>query len=464
MSCLEGNADWASRTFGDAKLGDQRRVDRLVAMATRVAERPGGTVTGVFGSSAEREGAFRLLESEAASPHAIGRAAFDATARACGGSQRLYVSVDASSLTLTDNILSRELGRIGTRHPARGLLVMSALAVDERGTTVGLLDQRWWARDHPLLLRKGQALKCIGTRYKDRETRHWLDTLSDCDDRLRELASGVQPWYQLDRGADCWPIFQLALKRELLITIRATHDRRLLGPEGEILHLWEEVTRQRVLGRYKLLIPRPGRLPRKATIALQSCRVAIHARVGSKRREVFTLNVVMARETGRFRTDRISWVLLTTHPVGTFEDARAVVHGYALRWRIEDFHRAWKRGICNVEKSQLRSRNAIIKWATLLGTVAARALRLAQLIRTAPDIPASSEFTNYEIEACYVLAKRKRDRRKTISVGELIALIAELGGFANKYSGTPPGATVIGRGLESVLVMARGLQNMDEIR
>ena len=464
MSCLEHGVEWASRTFGRAKLGDQRRVDRLVAMAERVAERPAGTVSAVFGNGAEREGAFRLLENDAAAPEAIRRAAFESTARACAESRRLYVAVDGSSLTFTDTTLSRELGRVGTLHPARGLHVMTALAVDERGTAVGLLDQRWWARDQPLIQRKGKALKCIGTRYKDRETRHWLDTLADCDDRLRESAPDAQAWYQLDRGADCWPIFQLALERDLLITIRATHNRRLLGPNGENLRLWRELRRQPVLVRYQVLVPRLGRPPRIAEIALRSCRVDIHARVGSKRRQVFTLNVVMAEEQGRRQGDRICWVLLTTHPVDTRDDARAVVQGYALRWRIEDFHRAWKRGVCNVEKSQLRGRNAIIKWATLLGTVAARALRLAHLLRTAPDIPASTEFSSYEIEACYILSKRKRDRRKTISLGDAISMIAELGGFANKYSGKPPGPTVIGRGLEAILTMARGLQNMDEMR
>lgn len=464
MSYREGNEDWASRTFGHAGLGDQRRVDRLVAMAARAAERPAGTVTQVFGNSAEREGAFRLLESDAASPNAIRRAAFEATARASNGERRLYVAVDGSSLSFTDTLLSRELGRVGTLHPARGLLVMSALAIDERGTAIGLLDQRWWARDQPVVRRTGKAIKCIGTRYKDRETRHWLDTLADCDDRLRDHAPGAQAWYQLDRGADCWPIFQLALERELLITIRATHDRRVLGPNGENLRLRREVKRQPVLGRYHVMVPRLGRPPRRAEIALRSCRVAIHARVGSKRREVFALNVVMAEETGRRQGDRICWVLLTTHPVTTRADARAVVQGYALRWRVEEFHRTWKRGLCNVEKSQLRGRNAIIKWATLLATVAARALRLAHLLRTSPDIPASTEFTTYEMEACYALSKRKRDRRKAVSLGELISIIAELGGFANKYSGKPPGATVIGRGLESVLTMARGLQNMDEMR
>jgi hypothetical protein len=464
MTYREEDAEWAERTFGHAQLGDERRVERLVAMAARAAERPAGTVPQVFNASSEREGAFRLLENDAVSPDAVCRAAFKATAEACDKSTRLYVAIDGSSLTLTDRAERRDLGRVGTSRPARGLQVMSALAIDECGAALGLLDQRWWARDHQPFRRKGKAITCKGKRYLDRETRHWLETVSDCDDRLQESAPDAEPWYLLDRGYDCWPMIQLALERKLLITIRAAHNRRLLGPDGERRYLWPEIKRQRVLGRYEVMVPRRGRAPRRAQIALRACQVTINALVGSSHRETFTINVVMAEETGRRQKDRISWVLLTTHPVATRDEAHAVVRAYQLRWRIEDFHRAWKRGHCNVEQTQLHSRNAIIKWATILATVAARALRLAHLLRTTPDTPASTEFTEYEIEACYILKKQRRDRRKTVLLGELLTMIGDLGGFTGKYSGKLPGPTVLGRGLDRVMVMATGLQNMEEMR
>jgi hypothetical protein len=150
--------------------------------------------------------------------------------------------------------------------------------------------------------------------------------------------------------------------------------------------------------------------------------------------------------------------------VDTFQDALAVVRGYTMRWRVEEFHRAWKRGLCNVEDNQLRSRSAIIKWATVLAAVAARAVRLAYLLRKSPDLPASTEFTAYEIDAAFILLKRERPRRKKVTVGEVIELIAEIGGFAHKYAGGFAGPTVIGRGLDRVQILATGLKNMAEMR
>ena len=459
---------WARLVFGGAQLGDRRRVERLVLIAQRAAAQPTGTVTGVFKTSAEQEGAFRLLESDDVAASAVQRSMFEATARVCATEQRIYVPIDGSSLSLTDLAARRELGRIGSKGNTRGLEVMSAFAVGESGRPLGLLDQRWWARDHEPRKRDKYQSQCINNRHLERETRFWLETLSASEEHLADNASRTCAWYQMDRGADCWPLFQHVLEKKLLVTVRSNHNRRVVGPDGPAgkrRYLRQELERQRVTGRYTLEVPRRGRTGRRrANIALRACKVKISARISSNHRKIFEFNAVMVRETQR-RPDRICWVLLTTHPIETRKDIEAVVHGYALRWRIEDFHRAWKRGHCNVEKTQLRDRSTIVKWATILAAVASRALHLAHILRTNADLPASTEFTEYEIEACFILSEKPRDRRKSLSVGDVLKLIAELGGFGNRYyGGKLPGPTVIGRGLKYMEPMSRGLRSMDKMR
>jgi hypothetical protein len=371
---------WARATFGGAVLGDRRRVERLVAVAARAAAQPTGTVTGVLQTSAEQEGAFRLLESEAVGAGAVQRAAFEATARCCASDALVYVPIDGSSLTLTDFARRRELGRVGSKAKTRGLEVMTALAVNEQGCPIGVLDQRWWAREHEPRKRDKYQSQCINKRYLERETRFWLETLESCEERLADHTQQTKAWYQLDRGADCWPVFEHALDQELLITIRSNHNRRVMGPDGpkgERRYLRQELERQRSIGSYEIEVPRRGlRGRRRATITLRWCKVQISARISSNHRKIFEFNAVMAREALR-RPDRICWVLLTTRAIEGRDDVEAVVRGYMLRWRIEDFHRAWKAGHCNVEKTQLLGRSTIIKWATILAAVAARALHLA---------------------------------------------------------------------------------------
>ena len=129
--------DWSRDTFGGAVLGDVRRTERLVAMAAAVASNPAGKVTQVFASGADREGAFRLLENDDVHSARVSDAVFDASAQMCADEAFVYVAVDATSLTLTDRKKRRELGRVGPAFPTRGLHVMSALAVDPLGATVG---------------------------------------------------------------------------------------------------------------------------------------------------------------------------------------------------------------------------------------------------------------------------------------------------------------------------------------
>jgi hypothetical protein len=425
-------------------------------MAAQAASTPAGRVTEVFKSSAEREGAFRLLESAAVSADRVAAAAFEATAQRCNGEKLVYVALDGSTLTLTDRKKHRELGRVGA-YAGRGLHVMTALGIDERGTTCGLLAQHWWARTE----KRTKRAKCYGKRYLERETRYWLDAINSVQARLTEHAPQTRAWYQLDRGADGWPIFALAVEQQLLLTVRSCHDRRLIDEQGRRVYLRETLRKAPILGYYNLQLPeRPGRPARKVQMAVFACTVTLNAQVGHQKWRNITLNAVLAQEVG----GKLSWSLLTTAPVATLGQAMAVVEGYTLRWRVEEFHRAWKRGCCRVEESQLQRRGTLIKWATILAAVAARALRIAQLLRSSPDIPASDEFTDYEIAATFALARKKLDRRRSFSFKEIVDMIADLGGFANKYSGGKPGPTVIGRGLERVVLIAKALKNIDELR
>ena len=55
----------------------------------------------------------------------------------------------------------------------------------------------------------------------------------------------------------------------------------------------------------------------------------------------------------------LEWFLLTTLPVQSREDAERMLRWYALRWRIEDWHRVIKSG-CRVERLAVRPRWRLI--------------------------------------------------------------------------------------------------------
>ncbi len=72
-------------------------------MAASLAGRAAGTVTEAFADSADREGAYRLLSNEAVSSEQLLAGVCQATALECTDHPTVYVSVDGSSLSLTDH-------------------------------------------------------------------------------------------------------------------------------------------------------------------------------------------------------------------------------------------------------------------------------------------------------------------------------------------------------------------------
>ena len=131
--------------------------------------------------------------------------------------------------------------------------------------------------------------------------------------------------------------------------------------------------------------------------------------------------------------------------------------GWAMLFSVlEEFHRTWKTGGCKVEDTQLRSRDAVIRWATILAVVAARIERLKRLGRQQPERPASDELSAVEIEVLLVLKRRQKKRTEHVPDGvptmaQATRWIADLGGYTGKSSGGPPGSITIGRGLERLL-------------
>lgn len=346
----QGARRWAQEEFGGAQLGDRRRVARLVGLAASAVVAPGGTVTSVVKTSAQREGAFRLLENPQVRAHAVARASHDATLRRCVAEPWVYVPVDGSSLSLTDRVGAREVGQVGVwKQRGRGLQVVSALAVSSNGTPIGLCGQSCWART--------ERSKRVKQRYKSLQTemRYSVAMLADVHARFLAQAPKVQPWYQLDRAYDAWSVIRLAHEQKMRMTVRVSHNRKVRESKSEPRsYLFSCAQNAPSLGCYSLNVPAlAGRPARVAVLEVRACRVSLELPVARKRRLFTAVMVVTAREINH--PEPLHWRLLTTVPVTSMHDAVAVISGYATRWRVEEFHRAWKRGVCHVEDTQLRA-------------------------------------------------------------------------------------------------------------
>lgn len=445
---------WAQEHFGSVDLGDIRRTARLVRVAASAAAFPAGTVTKVFADDAERQGAYDFLESPHVDADALEQGVGHTVAARCASEAKILVAVDGSSLSFVDREGTRGLGAIGSYAAGGlGLKVISALAMNSSGVPIGLLRQVFWRRP---MQRPTNRRRSSERPIEKKETKHWLDAIVTSAERIHSAARAPEITFLIDREGDSAAMLSTLVGTGHRFIVRGNHDRVVAGDDGRPWKLRDLIAYQKVLGDYEVELPAgPGRAARTATVSLRVANIILPLKDPVTGRKIgIELSAVNAREMTRRPAgdEGLDWLLLTSAKITTFKQARAVVSNYTLRWRIEEFHRAWKSGHCNVEQSQLRSEQALRKWALVLAAVASRVERLKLLARSTPQLPADAEFSEIELHALVLLKRRSKKKTETIpdtipSIQQATLWLAELGGYTGKSSGGPPGATTISRGL-----------------
>ena len=143
----------------------------------------------------------------------------------------------------------------------------------------------------------------------------------------------------------------------------------------------------------------------------------------------------------------IEWKLITDLPVRTRQEAIEKINWYAMRWKIEVFHKVLKSG-CRAEDSKLRTADRLANLMAVLCILSWRVLWLTMAARAAPDEPPGIAFTNSEIEVLDELVANTGNRQcRTGTLAFYITKLARLGGYLARASDPPPGIVVIWRGL-----------------
>jgi hypothetical protein len=348
------------------------------------------------------------------------------------------------------------------------LKVIDGIAVSPEGVPLGVSTLTWWTREQ----RVDRSRPSCARKVKDRETQRWLDSIEDVCQSLPLHAPSTRAWFQLDRGADAAPVLLCLSESKQWFTVRASFNRRLRTRPGQPrCYLRDALADAPLLGTFSLhVLPGPHRTERHAQMEMRATTVPLDLlNAWTKARRRLSVHAVWVREKSRVPKGEkpIEWRLLTNHPIDTAEDVRLVVASYAQRWRIEEVHRTWKTGACNVEQTQLRAKEQVLKWATILAAVALRIERLKYLSRQKPDLPATVELQPVEIKALILLKRTEKKKTEHIAnkvptIGDATRWIAELGGYTGKSSGGPPGSITIGRGLERLRIAAQLLKSLED--
>jgi hypothetical protein len=149
----------------------------------------------------------------------------------------------------------------------------------------------------------------------------------------------------------------------------------------------------------------------------------------------------------------LEWILLTSVPTTTLEQAWERADWYRARWRVEDYHHCLKTG-CRIEERQLQSTERLLRLLGLLSPLAVRLLQLRDLSRQAPERPAQSVI---EPETLTVLAAHVGLSPSSMTVGTFWTEVARMGGYLARHGDGPPGWKTLWKGWLHLQALLEGV-------
>ncbi|MBP3957832.1 IS4 family transposase [Gemmata sp. G18] len=345
-------------------------------------------------------------------------------------------------------------GRHAT-HTVCGILMHSSLVVTTDGLPLGLAAVKFWTRKK---FKGTNALrgKVNATRLpiEQKESVRWVENVSHATEELGDSSRCVHVG---DREADIYELFCAAHDARTHFLIRTCVDR--FAGRGDTT-VSARMAREPVRGEHAVEVRDDHGRVSTATLRVRFCRMTVHPPVAKRKRyPSLSLTVLHADEPGApAGRDAIHWQLLTDLPVDDLASAVEKLDWYAMRWKIETFHKVLKSG-GRAEESRLRTAERLTNLLAVLCVVGWRVFWLTMLNRAAPDEPAETAFTPAEVGVLDRLTGRSPTRR---TVAHYVLAVAKLGGYLARAKDPPPGNEVIWRGLSRLADISLGAELMDQ--
>jgi hypothetical protein len=430
---------WAAQELATAHLGDARLTKRLVRIVADKLASPTVSIPQASGSWTATKATYRFLTSEQFSTERIRAAHLDATRARVAREEAVLILQDTTELNYTAHPHTAGLGHLD-HALSSGLKVHSGLAATLDGVPLGLVQQTVWARDAAT---KGQ--KSRKRPQAERESQRWLTTLSEVQQALRPPTRLI---VVADREADIYPLFIEPRDERTELVVRATYERGLVGG----LKLEDAARSVSWAGTRSVTIPgNGGRAAREAVVSIGWTTVQLlppkdYPQPSSAPRPSLQLVVVEEREPPA-GVKPLRWLLWTTLPVTTWEEAVAVVSAYERRWLIERYHYVLKSG-CGIEQLQLEAAERLERALAICCIVAWRLLFLTYQARQTPEVPCSVVFARHEWQALVCTIEQSAEPpSEPPSLREAVRMVARLGGFLARKGDGEPGVKTLWRGL-----------------
>lgn len=384
--------DWAEQEWGSATLGDARLVHRLVTLGRDRYARPQASIPQTCGSRAKTKAAYRFFDNERATLHNLLAPHIESTTRRIAGEKIVLAIQDTTNINYSTHPATENLGPIGSSPEGIiGLILHGTLTVNTEGTPLGLIDAQCWARNPE---EYGKKAKRHSLPIEEKESYKWLKSFQAAT-KTAASCPGTTIVSVGDREADIYELFALADKtpKAPYLLVRARHDRKLAQEQGQLL---EHLNRCPEAGIQEILVPRRGNRPaRTARLSIRYSKVTLaqpKRNIGASTLSIWA--IVAEEQQVPEGVEPLKWVLLTTAPTISFEDASERLAWYTQRWTIEVFHRTLKSG-CKIENRQLGSASRLEACLAIDLVVAWRIHHLTKLGRELPTFPVPSTLKKH---------------------------------------------------------------------
>jgi len=444
---------WVGENFGDCELGDQRRTRRLAKVAGNMLAAPEQSLPQQNQQWADVKAAYRFFDNDNVTFENIAQSHWNKTRQTKPG--RYLLICDTTDIDHYSHEATTGLGMLGDGQ-GRGMQLHNCLMYDcnaklIHGAAGALIHYR---KRKPQNETKAQRLK------RERESSLWGKLV----DQVGPAPEGSQWIHVWDRGGDNFEAMcHIQLSGNDWVVRAAQLHRNVLTEDSRRIPLSKAIDEARLLGRYELnLRSRPGVAARTAKIEVSVVRVRYprpsqHSTwVKQCGIDELSMNVVNVQEVDAPACVKpIRWVLLTSLPVETFEDARQVIEDYENRWLVEEYHKVMKSG-CSLEVHALRDASRLEPLIALVSVIGIRLFQLKLIGRSQPDAKAGTHVPTSWLR-CLKLA-RPRVRLTGMSVYAFFRELAKLGGFLGRKHDGEPGWQTIWRGYRKLQSLLDGMR------
>jgi hypothetical protein len=301
------------------------------------------------------------------------------------------------------------------------------------GLPLGLAAIKFWTRSK---FKGTNALKreINPTRVpiEEKESFRWLENLKQATALLGEPRRCVHIG---DRESDIYELFATATQAGTSFLVRTCVDR--LAGDGQHT-ISAEMKQVPVKCRHRIEVRDRNSVASETTLEIKYKRIRVLPPIGKKNRySELSLTVIYAQEPGTPKgRDKIDWKLITDLPVRSRKDAIKMLAWYALRWKIETFHKILKSG-CKAEDSKLRTADRLANLISVFCILSWRIFWMTMINRSTVDASPLLALSTLEVRLLDQLVSDRADQPLRTLSGYLTK-IARLGGYLARANDPVP--------------------------